>query len=98
MIRGWVSARTPAPPAPLREWLGRVEVDGSAGGIGDQLLHGGLVELDAARAAPGRVRASAFHLLAADALLTYACEVALESADPHASFQEILGKAAASGR
>lgn len=32
-------------------------------------------------ARPGRVRESAFELLVADALVTYACEAALESDD-----------------
>jgi hypothetical protein len=38
--------------------------------------------LDAARARPGRVRQSAFDVLTADALITYACEAALASEDP----------------
>jgi len=46
--------------------------------------------LDAARARPGRVRESAFRLLEADALLTYACEAALESGDPEAALRRIL--------
>ncbi len=46
--------------------------------------------LDAARAQPGRVRESAFHLLAADALVTYACEAALEEGDPPAALRTIL--------
>jgi hypothetical protein len=39
---------------------------------------------------PGRVRENAFHLLAADALLTYACEAALESDDPEAALLRSL--------
>jgi len=43
-----------------------------------------------ARASTGRVRESAFRLLEADALLTYACEAALESEDPEAALRGIL--------
>ncbi|MDF2697623.1 MAG: hypothetical protein K0S65_6006, partial [Labilithrix sp.] len=38
----------------------------------------------------GRVRDSAFRLLEADALLTYACEAALERDDPETALQRIL--------
>lgn len=56
-------------------------------GLGDEsplaeLLQGSCARLDRARARPGRVRESAFELLVADALITYACEAALESEDP----------------
>jgi len=50
-----------------------------------------------ARRSPGKVRSSAWHLLAADALLTYACEAALEAAEPPRAFEEILRRAAAEG-
>jgi len=46
--------------------------------------------LRAAAARPGRVRESAFDLLAADALLTYACEAALESEDPEGALDALL--------
>ena len=46
--------------------------------------------LDQARARPGRVRESAFRLLEADALLTYACEAALETEGPDAALRRIL--------
>jgi hypothetical protein len=48
------------------------------------------VRLDLARAHPGRVRESAFRLLEADALLTYACEAALEAEDPEAALRRVL--------
>jgi hypothetical protein len=44
---------------------------------------------------PGRIRSSAFDLLGADALLTYACEAALETRDPASTLDEILCEAAA---
>jgi hypothetical protein len=46
--------------------------------------------LDEALARPGRVRESAFALLAADALLTYACEAALDSDDPDRALRGLL--------
>ncbi len=61
----------------------------------EALLGGGLAELARARAEPGRVRASAFHLLAADALVTYACEAALEGPEPAEAFGDILSRVAA---
>jgi len=46
---------------------------------------------------PGRVRESAFDLLAADALLTYACEAALESPDPEGVLGAILRRIVVEG-
>lgn len=93
MARAFLSARTPPPPAPLAAWLEGVPV--GEGTTAEALLQAGLGELDAARAEPGRVRRSAFHLLSADALLTYACEAALEADDPRAALVRILQQAAA---
>ena len=56
----------------------------------DRLTARGRSRLDEARAEPGRVRESAFRLLEADALLTYACEAALESDDPATALRRIL--------
>lgn len=92
-VQAWLERRTPAPPAPLSRWLDGVVCTGDT--LPDALLHGGLGELGRARAAPGRVRRSAFHLLAADALVTYACEAALEGPDPAGAFENILTRVAA---
>jgi hypothetical protein len=43
-----------------------------------------------ARGHLGRVRASAFRLLEADALITYACEAAIETEDPEGALRRIL--------
>jgi len=86
----------PPPPAPLATWLAGVPL--SRGATSEALLQAGLSELDSARSAAGRVRSSAFHLLAADALLTYACEAALEGDDPQAVLVGILRQAAAPRR
>ena len=96
MPRAFLATRTPPAPAPLATWLEGVPL--GPGTTTEALLHAGLSELDAARSAPGRVRTSAFHLLAADALLTYACEAALEADDPRAALVEILRRGAAPRR
>lgn len=79
--------RRPLPPADLAVRL-RLRETGAA-------LHVALTEeararLAEARARPGRVRESAFRLLEADALLTYACEAALDTEDPKAVLRGIL--------
>jgi hypothetical protein len=49
--------------------------------------------LDAALSLPGHQREGAFHLLAADALFTYACEAALEAEDAEGALRSILDRA-----
>lgn len=90
--RTFLATRTPPPPEALAAWLSRADLDGVAplGGLASE----GLEALDRARAEPGRVRESAFHLLAADALLTYACEAAMEEDDPAASLTDLMERAA----
>jgi len=89
--RAFLGRRVPPPPEALDRVLAERELDGMAPLEG--LLREGLAELDRARRAPGRVRESAFHLLAADALLTYACEAALEADDPDACLSELVARA-----
>lgn len=102
-VSDWLEARTPAPPEPLARWMEDVPGLGdgeetSTSGMTGPLLTAGLEELDRARQAPGRVRQSAFHLLAADALLTYACEAALEEPDPEEALMDALRNAGARER
>jgi hypothetical protein len=92
-LPAWLDGRTPPPPPPLARWLDGVACTGDT--LPGALLAGGLSELGKARAAPGRERASAFHLLAADALVTYACEAALEGPDPGEALKGILSRVAA---
>ena len=91
--RRWLDSRTPAPPAELRAAVeAGLDVGADAGGAARsappssppvELLTGAAVaRLTAALERPGRVRESAFDLLAADALATYACEAALDADDP----------------
>lgn len=79
----------PRPPEVLEEWIrryGSVEADGS----GVEVLDGAVRALQEALQRPGRNREGAFALLAADALLTRACEDASRSADPEAQLLAIL--------
>jgi len=90
--RAFLAARAPAPPSALGLRLGDAELDGvpPLEGLGREAL----AALDRARGAPGRVRESAFHLLAADALMTYACEAAVEGDDPGSDLARLMERAA----
>ncbi len=82
----WIASRHPRPPRSLAEWL----ISDDAGSEPARLVERGLSELERARAALGPVRQSAFHLLASDAWVTYACEAALESEDPDGELLRII--------
>jgi hypothetical protein len=86
-LASWVAGRRPAPPEDLAAHL-RVTEATAAGHAA--LAEMGRARLAEARARAGRVRESAFRLLEADALLTYACEAALENEDPEAALRGIL--------
>ena len=83
----WIEARQPPAPMDLGPWS-RTGVE--SGSMAERITRLARAALDEACAAPGRVRESAFHLLAADALVTYACEAALDEADPIAALRTIL--------
>ena len=84
----WVSLRRPSPPGDL---AARLEVTGGEeGSLVAVLTKSGRSRLEQACGCPGRVRESAFRLLEADALLTYACEAALEHEDPVAALRGIV--------
>lgn len=91
-VADFLASRRPPPPADLAFSL---RVDEGSGALDEVLTLDALTRLGEAQATLGRVRESAFHLLEADALLTYACEAALESQDPEAALERIL---AAAGR
>lgn len=76
----WLEGRLSAVPPVLRSWLHRSE--GPDTGVMEPLVARGRAALADAVARPGRNRDAAFHLLAADAYLTWACEAAAEEADP----------------
>lgn len=88
-LAAWLAARDPAPPMSLDQWVSGFQ-DEQAGGPEAELTAAAGTALEAARQHPGRVRDSAFHLLAADALITYACEAGLESGEPDAALRRIL--------
>lgn len=88
MDEAWLAGRRPPAPEDLRE---RVRKCVAESPVGDQpLLSAATRSLRAACNAPGRVRASAFHLLTADALITYACEEALDAGDAEAELAKLL--------
>ncbi|MDX1493493.1 MAG: hypothetical protein R3253_05520 [Longimicrobiales bacterium] len=69
---------------------GRPATDAWAEARVEQLMGGARKSLAAAVARPGRVRESAFELLVADALVTYACEAALETERPVEALERIV--------
>jgi hypothetical protein len=75
----WLDSRRPPPPPSLR--LAMIEALSAAepepGPMADRLAAAGLDALTRVAAAPS-IRATAIPLLAADALITYACEAAIE--------------------
>lgn len=86
-LSAWLTSRRPEPPADLAEAL---RPRASAGTHSEGLAAEGAARLTVARARLGRVRESAFRLLEADALFTYACEAALDLEDPEAALSRIL--------
>ncbi|MGE0159379.1 MAG: hypothetical protein AB7T31_08190 [Gemmatimonadales bacterium] len=92
----WLAGRRPEPPEDLARALAfqpRAAVSGSAV---EALAAEGRARLARARAELGRVRESAFRLLEADALVTYACEAALEQDDPESALRRIFLSTSAS--
>jgi hypothetical protein len=85
-LEAWWQGRRPVPPPDLAAAL----ASDLAGSMSEGLTREAQGRLDQARARPGRTRESAFRLLEADALLTYACEAALESERPEAALLGIL--------
>ena len=91
----WLSTRTPPAPDELKSWLIVDDSSGSGGGgtsLTGSLVKAGLRHLEEAVARPGRDRQAAYRLLAADALITYACEAASEAADVQAALGGIFSR------
>jgi hypothetical protein len=91
-VARWLACRRPTAPADLAASL---DVRETGAALDADLVVAALERLAAARAELGRVRTSAFRLLEADALITYACEAAVEGDDPEGALRRIL--AATSG-
>ncbi len=75
----WLEHRVPRPPKSLIPSLATAR---EADSVTEALISEGCERMRRASERLGQVRESAFHLLAADALVTYACEAALEAEDP----------------
>ena len=96
-LRAWLDGRSPPPPEDLRgQILDAVDEPSDGDTVVEVLLDAALSRLTAARSRPGRVRETAFDLLVADALLTYACEAALESDVAEETLSSILASEASS--
>ena len=87
-LEDWLRRRIPPIPAPFLPHLleGRGEVFRPL-----DLESRGVASLAKALGKPGRDREAAFHLLAADAFLTYACEALAHEPDPRAALETLLG-------
>jgi len=85
----WLADREPPPPVELREWLTLGEGDLP---LVEALADAGRTSLEEAVRRPGRDRDAAFHLLAADAFFTYACEAAAETEDVEAALRGVLSR------
>jgi len=90
--RDWLAGRVPRPPDALP-----LPVEDGAGGVTDRLTDSGAAALERALAGDGE-RRGAFELLAADALLTYACESATSAPDPEAELLRVLERLARRSR
>ncbi|MDE0357161.1 MAG: hypothetical protein OXN92_05410 [Gammaproteobacteria bacterium] len=92
VLRDWLDARRPATPGGLKQWLAvEGEVSVSVAGLADL----GIAALDRADVAQQLDRHAAFQLLAADALLTYACEAAVDEPEVASGLHLILDRCAA---
>lgn len=86
----WLRERRPPAPEALGDEVRAAMAEAGAGSIFEGAERAARVRLAEALERPGRVRESAFSLLVADALVTYACEAALEADDPLAALESLL--------
>jgi len=90
----WMEERMSRVPSALRAWLQAPRTDDPEGRV-EFLAARGVAALDDAISRPGRDREAAFHLLAADAYLTWACEAAAEDdADPGERLADLVRQVA----
>ncbi len=85
--RAWLSGRRPSPPEEVSDTL---HVDAGNAPLHARLQAAAVRRLDESRSGARGAREDAFPLLAADALLTYACEAALESPDPDEALSSLM--------
>ena len=97
----WVATRTPPAPDELKVWFkipdDNSDLEGGVASVPESLLRAGLLHLEDAVGRPGRDREAAYHLLAADALVTYGCEAASEAVDVRGVLREALGRVSTGG-
>lgn len=87
-LEEWMGRRIPKIPEPFLPYL--VPGDPRVHEGAEALMDAGSESIHRALASPGRNRVAAFHLLAGDALLTYACEAAAEEEDPGPLLGDLL--------
>ena len=87
-VRAWLEGRTPPVPTAFREWMRPERPDTPA--TVEELAREAEVALARAAEPEGRRRGGAFDLLRADGYLTYACERALEEAEPLPRLTELV--------
>ena len=92
-LKTWISQRRPISPLELGPCIAASGVTAVSASVITKIACDALSQ---ARLSPGRVRNSAFQLLTADALLTYACELALDTEDPDLVLGVIMQDSAAS--
>jgi hypothetical protein len=93
-LEAWMGSREPPVPSAFLPYLA-LSFTAAEGGeeIGrGRLTESGIAALEHALGRPGRDRAAAFHLLAADALVTYACEEAALENHPAEALTELLNR------
>ena len=89
-LKDWLRTRSPAVPPAFVPYLLKPETDGPGEPDFTALA---LLALSRALAEPGKDRDGAFNLLAADALITYACEsVAEGEGDIRAGLEDVLDR------
>ena len=94
-LDAWLSGRTPGiPPA----FLPRLLESGEGNPSWPGLAHRGEKELKEALRTPTEKRENAFHLLAADAFLTYACEALARAENVEAGLNSLLERLGAEFR
>ena len=100
-VLDWVATRTPPAPDELKVWFkipgDSSDLEGGVASVPESLLRAGLLHLEEAVGRPGRDREAAYQLLAADALVTYGCEAASESADVRGALREVLDRVSTGG-
>lgn len=90
-LRAWLAGRDPRPPDALP-----LPIPEGSGGRTARLVEAGVDALERAIAGRGE-RRGAFELLAADALVTYACESASAEDDPGTELRSIVERLARRG-